>query len=91
MIKIDQFELIGEGRVVIEERVEDKVIKRKVVKAPNKILKLDNFQLNGIDKAKQEEMEELMEEKDVIPMKRKGYVEKINRKIVRKKKAAKIK
>ena len=91
VIKLDQFELIGEGKIEIEERVEDKVIKRKVLKAPNKILKLDNFQLNGIDKAKQEEMEELMEEKDVIPMKRKGYVEKINRKIVRKKEGSKDK
>ena len=96
VIKLDQFELIGEGRVEVEEKVEDKVIKRKVEKkvekkAPNKILKLDSFQLNGIDKEKQEEMEEIIEENNAVPVKRKGFAEKINRKIVRKKENSKDK
>ena len=94
IFNLDSFEIKGTGTGKREEvKVEEKVINRRVEKitGPNEILKLDSFQLDGKSKPKIVEEEHQKEEKDVVPIKRKGFVEKINKKIIKKRENSKDK
>ena len=74
VVIIDRIELIGEEKPV-EVKIEKKEVKVEKKVIPNKVLKNDRFMIKGKEKVKEE----------YVPVKRKGFVEKINKQIITKK------